>query len=128
MVQPAAQSAPVVLNIRVGNKYAFCGERTRQHVLTQVTATGNGALGGQRMPVNIALVVDRSGSMEGEPLEYVKRACSMVVDMLMPQDVLSIVTFETQVEVLMPARHVTDPALIKQHIAPHRSRQHHQLV
>jgi Ca-activated chloride channel family protein len=55
--------------------------------------------------------------MEGEPLEYVKRACNLVVDMLTPQDVLSIVTFETQVEVLMPARHVTDPNLIKQHIS-----------
>ena len=69
------------------------------------------------MPVNLALVIDRSGSMEGEPLEYVKRACAHVVDLLTPEDVLSIVTFEETVEVLMPARRVTDPGLIKQHIA-----------
>jgi Ca-activated chloride channel homolog len=69
------------------------------------------------MPVNVALVIDRSGSMEGAPLEYVKRACSHVVDLLGPEDVLSIVTFEESVDVLMPARRVTDRELIKQHIA-----------
>jgi Ca-activated chloride channel family protein len=114
---PDVDAGPALsLTLRVGNKYAYAAERTRQHVFTQITALGNAISTGQRMPVNIALVVDRSGSMEGEPLEYVKRACNLVVDMLTPQDVLSIVTFETQVEVLMPARHVTDPFLIKQHI------------
>ncbi|HVK03079.1 MAG TPA: VWA domain-containing protein, partial [Armatimonadaceae bacterium] len=68
------------------------------------------------LPVNIALVIDRSGSMEGAPLEYVKQACSYVVDMLTPNDVLSIVTFEENVDVLMAAKRVTDPGLIKQHI------------
>lgn len=108
------------LNVRVGNRYAYAPERTRQHVLTQIVAgggAGQAGFGGRRMPVNVALVIDRSGSMEGEPLEYVKRACSFVVDMLSPEDVLSIVTFEETVEVIMPARRVTDPNLIKAHIA-----------
>jgi Ca-activated chloride channel family protein len=106
------------LEVRVGNRFPAAGERTREHLLTRVTA-GEGAMGltGQRLPVNVALVIDRSGSMEGEPLEYVKRACAHVVDLLAPTDVLSIVTFEETVDVLMPARHVTDPNLIKQHIA-----------
>jgi Ca-activated chloride channel family protein len=55
--------------------------------------------------------------MEGEPLEYVKRACNYVVDMLTPEDVLTIVTFEETVDIIMPARRVTEPQLIKQHIA-----------
>jgi Ca-activated chloride channel family protein len=120
---PSPVGAPagpaLTLSVRVGGRAAYSGERTRQHVMTQVTASGaaGAAGGGPRMPVNVALVIDRSGSMEGEPLEYVKRACSYVVDMLTPNDVLSIVTFEETVEVLMPARRVTDPNLIKQHIA-----------
>lgn len=117
----AAEGKTLSLAVRVGNRLANAGERTRQHVLTQITAGGPGGgaagIGGRRMPVNVALVIDRSGSMEGEPLEYVKRACSHVVDLLTPDDVLSIVTFEETVEVLMPARRVTDPGLIKQHIA-----------
>jgi Ca-activated chloride channel family protein len=113
-------SGTLSLSVRVGNRLADAGTRTRQHVMTQLTVggVGNAGLpGGRRMPVNVALVIDRSGSMEGEPLEYVKRACSFVVDMLTPEDVLSIVTFEETVEVIMPARRVTDPGLIKQHIA-----------
>lgn len=104
------------LTVRVGNRYADAAQRTRQHVMTQITGMA-AAAGGRRMPVNVSLVIDRSGSMEGEPLEYVKRACAHVVDLLTPEDVLSIVTFEETVEVLMPARRVTDPNLIKQHIA-----------
>jgi Ca-activated chloride channel family protein len=114
---PDVSGKVLSLAIRVGNRLAFAAERTRQHVLTQVTALGAPASGGRRMPVNVALVIDRSGSMEGEPLEYVKRACNHVVDLLSPEDVLSIVTFEETVDVLMPARRVTDPNLIKQHIA-----------
>jgi Ca-activated chloride channel family protein len=69
------------------------------------------------MPLNLCLVIDRSGSMDGEPLEYVKRACSYVVDLLEPTDILSIVTFETKVDVLMPARRVVNRQLIKEHIS-----------
>ncbi len=120
--QPRPQQAPgssgVSMTVRVGNRFAAAGDRTRQHVLTQITANGTSvAIGGRRMPVNVALVIDRSGSMEGEPLEYVKRACSYVVDMLTQDDALSIVAFDDAVEVIMPARRVTDPQLIKQHIA-----------
>lgn len=105
------------LSVRVSNTLAAAGERTRAHVLTQVTAAaGGGGVGGRRLPVNVALVIDRSGSMEGAPLEYVKRACSHVVDLLGPDDVLSIVTFEESVDVVMPARRVTDRELIKQHL------------
>jgi Ca-activated chloride channel family protein len=104
------------LAVRVGNRLADAAERTRQHVMTQVVVSGSATAMGRRLPVNVALVIDRSGSMEGEPLEYVKRACTHVVDLLSPDDVLSIITFEETVDVLMPARRVTDPNLIKQHI------------
>jgi Ca-activated chloride channel family protein len=54
--------------------------------------------------------------MEGEPLNYVKQACGYVVDLLNPNDVLSIVTFEETVEVLMPPRRVVNKQLVKEHI------------
>jgi len=65
------------------------------------------------MPLNLCLVIDRSGSMEGAPLDYAKQACQYVVDMLTPNDVLSIVTFEETVDVLMPPQRVTNKQTIK---------------
>lgn len=70
-----------------------------------------------RTPLNLCLVIDRSGSMAGQPLEYVKQACSYVVDLLGPNDVLSIVTFEETVDVLMPPQRVTQKEPIKNGIA-----------
>ena len=68
---------------------------------------------GARTPLNLCLVIDRSGSMEGPPLDYVKQACAYVVDLLGPNDILSIVTFEETVDVLMPPQRVTDKERIK---------------
>lgn len=85
----------------------------------QATLSGVGFSGGlsSRTPVNLCLVIDRSGSMEGAPLEYAKLACSQLVDMLSPNDVLSIVTFEDVVQVLMQPQRVTNKQSIKDGIA-----------
>ena len=72
---------------------------------------------GTRTPLNLCLVIDRSGSMEGAPLEYAKQACSHVVDMLGPNDILSIVTFEEVVDVLMAPQRVTSKQPIKDGIS-----------
>ncbi len=97
-----------------GNRYAMSGERTRDHGLVVLKSSGQQL--GRRAPLNICLCIDRSGSMEGEPMMYVKQACNYVVDMLEPNDILSIVVFEEQVDVLMPARRVLNKALVKDHI------------
>lgn len=110
----AASFRALEIECMAGNQYAASTENSREHVLIQLKSAPN--VMGRRLPLNIALVVDRSGSMEGEPLEYVKRACGYVVDLLEPNDILSIVTFEEQVEVLVPARRVVNKTLLKEHI------------
>lgn len=104
----------IELEVIKGNELALSTRNTREHVLARVKA-GQASLG-QRMPLNVCLLMDRSASMEGQPLEYAKRAMAHVVDLLQPADVLSVVTFEDQVDVLMPARRVVNKELIKQHI------------
>ena len=112
-----AMGAPpnaLALEIIAGNQYAQSGRISTEHAIAQVDASG-GAFG-RRLPLNLCLVIDRSGSMEGEPLEYMKRACGHVVDLLDQNDVLSVVTFEERVDIVMPARRVMNKALIKEHI------------
>jgi Ca-activated chloride channel family protein len=104
----------IALQVVPGNRYAMAAEANREHALIQLQASG--LMAGRRLPLNLCLVIDRSGSMEGEPLDYVKRACGYVVDLLEPTDVLSVVTFEEQIDVVMPARRVVNKQLIKEHI------------
>lgn len=87
----------------------------REQFLVEFTAGGGMAnpMGGTRTPLNLCLVIDRSGSMEGPPLDYVKQACCHVVDLLGPNDILSIVTFEEVVDLLMPPQRVTNKQPIK---------------
>ncbi|AIE84766.1 vWA domain-containing protein [Fimbriimonas ginsengisoli] len=95
----------------------------REQFLVEISAAGDGPAlpgagfgTGTRTPLNLCLVIDRSGSMEGPPLDYVKQACAYVVDMLGPNDILSIVTFEETVDVLMPPQRVTNKQPIKEGI------------
>lgn len=58
-----------------------------------------------RPPIAVALVLDRSGSMDGEPLEAATEAAAWAVSRLHPQDVVSSVVFDDIVDVLAePAR------------------------
>lgn len=54
---------------------------------------------GGRMPLNLSLVIDRSGSMDGEPLEMAKAALVAALRQLRPEDRVSVVSFDDEVTV-----------------------------
>ena len=54
------------------------------------------------------IVLDRSGSMAGEPLEASKRAIATLARRLAPQDILGVVTFDNQGDVVVPATRMSD--------------------
>src|SRR3954463_10163492 len=51
------------------------------------------ALEKERAPLAVALVIDVSGSMQGDPIAHVLRSCEIVAELLGPRDQLAIVTF-----------------------------------
>ncbi len=70
-----------------------------------------------RPPVNMALVLDRSGSMEDRgKLEYAKRAAKLAVDQLRRGDRLAIVEYDDRISVLWPSGPVENPYEIKRRI------------
>ena len=56
-----------------------------------------------RPPQSHALVIDRSGSMQGRPLAEARRCAEFVVCRLRPADAVSVVQFDNRVERLWPA-------------------------
>ncbi len=73
----------------------------KAYVLITIQATQT--VGQQRSPINLSLVLDRSGSMAGKKLEYVKKACIHGIDMLdEQQDRVSLVVYDDKVKVLYP--------------------------
>jgi len=50
-----------------------------------------------RSPVNLSLVIDRSGSMAGAPIMAAKLAATQIAEHLSPKDRLSIVSFDYQI-------------------------------
>ncbi len=59
-----------------------------------------------RKPLNLAIVIDRSGSMAGEKLDFVKKAVITFVKNLAPSDLLSIVTYDNRVNVIRQSSNV----------------------
>ena len=63
---------------------------------------------GDRAPVNIALVIDKSGSMQGAKIEKAKEAAIAAIDRLQAQDIVSVVVYDQGVQVVLPATKLTD--------------------
>lgn len=74
-----------------------------------------------RRPLNLALVIDRSGSMGGSLLKHAIRAAQNVVDGLDAGDTLSVVTYDDAVETLIAPTNVTDKVALKAKIASIRA-------
>ncbi len=64
----------------------------------------------RRTPINVALVLDRSGSMSGMPLEAAKTAAARFASFLAPQDRLSVVVFDDSVDTVFGPAAGGDPA------------------
>lgn len=70
-----------------------------------------------RPDLNLSLVLDRSGSMEGEKMMRAREAAMFCVDQMLPSDRLSVVTFDDRIDVLFPSEPVTNKQSMKDLIA-----------
>lgn len=108
-------TTPVI--ILTPRRPALLAEHDNVHdVLVRVQAPVAPATTPQRNPLHLALVLDRSGSMSGQPLDEAKRCAEFVLDGLQPTDRLALGTYGGNVEVLVPARPLLDKEAVRRAI------------
>lgn len=74
----------------------------------QITPAGN---------LNLALVLDRSGSMAGEKIARLREAALLAIEQLSADDLVSLVLFDDAVDLLVPAAPAGDKTILRRQIA-----------
>ncbi len=105
-ITPAADK-PITLDARLAQPVMLAGEKQRNFLRIGLNGckperTSN------RTPVNVAFVIDRSGSMAGARIAQAREAAIMAVNRLEGNDFASVVIFDDKIDVLVPAQKVTD--------------------
>jgi Ca-activated chloride channel family protein len=92
--------------------------QTRSAVFVQIGfSSGIDPTTFHRQPLNLVVLVDRSGSMGGDKINSVKQALGRLIDQLGPSDRLGIVLFDDRVDILVAPALVTNPAALKSTVA-----------
>lgn len=66
----------------------------------------------ERARINLALVLDRSGSMQGEKMELTRKAAALAIKSLSADDRISLVSFASEVETVVASTPVVDKATL----------------
>ena len=98
---PASAATPVALDARLHRAAVPVGGDGINHL--RVLLTADRVKLDKRMPLNVVLVVDRSGSMSGDKIRNVREAAKFVVGELQAGDVLAVLSFSSSVRAIQPA-------------------------
>lgn len=79
------------------------------HVMLELVAPPAAPM--ERPPLDVILVLDRSGSMAGEPLEAVKAATEQLLRLAGPGDRVGVVAFDDEVRMVLPLAHHDPPVV-----------------
>ena len=102
----------ITLNCRL-NKAFLPVMNTQQLVYVLIEAVPGAAMAQVEMPLNLSLVLDKSGSMQGKKIENLRQAAKLVVDRLGADDLLSIVAFSDRKYRIADSQSVTDKEGLK---------------
>ncbi|HJL17819.1 MAG TPA: VWA domain-containing protein [Sandaracinaceae bacterium LLY-WYZ-13_1] len=91
----------IVLEGDLGNAYVSAGAPA--DVISRIRIDTRSLPNARRPPINLALVVDTSGSMDGAPIADAREASLQLLDTLHPEDRLTVVAFHSETEVLLPS-------------------------
>jgi Ca-activated chloride channel homolog len=85
------------------------------YVLLEALASGAAGSGGARLPLNLGIVIDRSGSMYDERrLEFVVEAVKFLARSVAPQDKVAVVAFADKAQVIVHPDQIHNGNVVRQ--------------
>ena len=101
----------------LSNPYYFISENGKELYLYVRVKSGKAPVTTNRLPLNISLVLDHSGSMAGEKkLEHSKEAIKFVIDNLAKEDKLSLVIYDSEVELVSASAPIINKDVLKKKV------------
>lgn len=104
---PQASASQVGLQVGVSHPTMLAGSKETNYV--RIALEGFDLPESQdRPPVNVAIVIDTSGSMRGQKISQARKAAITAVDRLRDTDIVSVILYNSSATVLVPATKATD--------------------
>ncbi len=95
------------------NKSHFPVTGARQLGYVLIEATPSQVMAAVQMPLNLSLVLDKSGSMAGQKIADLKTAAKLAIDQLTPDDYISLIVFDDTASVVFPSQKAADKKALK---------------
>lgn len=97
------------VTLQVGTSHPTLIADKKQTSYVRIALTGSEIESSKkRPPVNVAIVIDNSGSMGGSKIDQARRAAIAAIKRLRDDDIVSVVLYNSTVSVLVPATKASD--------------------
>src|SRR5256714_12311473 len=106
LAQAASASPAPDVTLRVMPERDYVYRLGPRELIVQVEIEARKSDETRRAPMNLCVVLDRSGSMEGAKIEKARQAAAMAVDKLGDDDIFSLVTYDSETDLLIPPERV----------------------
>jgi len=107
VIMPAALFADTV-QVRLQADRPVVEAGKAQALLVKVEVEGKELPAADRPPVNLSIVIDKSGSMSGDRIVNARKGAIEAIRRLGKDDIFSVVVFDNTVETLIPAQKLTN--------------------
>jgi Ca-activated chloride channel family protein len=109
---------PLSFGALVSSEYVLStAENFVVYVLLEALAQGGNGAAGVRLPLNLGVVIDRSGSMYDEQrLDFVVEAVKFLADNVAPEDKVAVIAFADKAQVILQPDQIHDRSAVRRAI------------